>query len=106
MSRMTPKRREMLAAAARDAQALRVDWRESVAHHQMRIEAQFHELAARLAVRASGWAAKGLPSAKQAKEIHDRLASARVKPGKGRAKDMRRVEKALQDALRDLPSEE
>ena len=105
MSRMTPKRRELLEAARRDALALHHEWRDAMAHHQVRVEAQFRELASRLRPRARGRQPKGLPSAKLAKDLHERLSAAHIKPGKGRAKDLRRVERILQAALRDLPAE-
>lgn len=100
---MTPRRRKLLASAARDAQALHAEWKESVRQHQVRLEAQFKELARRLKVRPSGKQPPGLPTAKQAETLEDMLGKARLKPGKGRAKDLRRVEQLMQDMLARLP---
>ncbi|MEA3143572.1 MAG: hypothetical protein QOG31_896 [Thermoplasmata archaeon] len=105
MSRMTPRRRDQLDAAARDARALREAWRQAMQHHQVRVEAQFRELSTRLKAPAKGRVKKGLPSAKLAEKLHETLAKARLKPVKGRAKDLRRVEKLVQDALDSLPQE-
>lgn len=102
---LSPRRREMLEAAHRDALALRDAWRKAMQHHQVRVEAQFSELAARLHPPAKG-SRKGLPSAKEAKALHAHLAKARLKPVKGRAKDLRRVERIVQDALDGLPQDE
>jgi hypothetical protein len=106
MSRMTPKRREQLERAAREVQALRDAWRGAIEHHQVRVEAQFRELAGRLRPPAKGRAKKGLPSAKLAEKLHETLAKARLKPVKGRAKDLRRVETLVQDALDALPQDD
>ena len=103
--RLTGPRKEALAEAAREAQALRADWREALQHHELRVTAQFQELARRLRVRAKGPPSKGLPSTKDAQHIRSLLASVRVKSGKGRAKDLRHVERALAHALDRLPSE-
>lgn len=105
MNRLAPKRKEQLDSAHRDALALREAWRQAMQHHQMRVEAQFRELAGRLKVPAKG-SRKGLPSAKLAHDLHGRLAKARLKPVKGRAKDLRRVEKLVQDALDALPQDD
>ncbi|MEA3203402.1 MAG: hypothetical protein QOI63_1077, partial [Thermoplasmata archaeon] len=91
--------------AARDVLALRDAWRQAMQHHHVRVEAQFRELATRLRPPAKG-RAKGLPSAKLAEKLHGQLARARLKPVKGRAKDLRRVEKMVQDALDSLPQDE
>jgi hypothetical protein len=106
MSRMTAHRREMLEAAHRDVLALRDDWRQAMQHHQVRVEAQFRELASRLKAPAQGKSTKGVPSAKDAKALHEHLAKHRLKPVKGRAKDLRRAEKLVQDALDGLPQGE
>ncbi len=102
--RMTPERRKALDAAARELGAMKADWRNVLSHHELRIDAQFKELGRRFK-QAKGKAATGaaLPSAKEAKEILEVLDKARLKPGKGRAKDLRRVEDALQRALDRLP---
>jgi hypothetical protein len=105
VSRLSARRRELLDAAHRDVLALREAWRQAMTHHQVRVEAQFKELAGRLKVPSKG-VRKGLPSAKQAKELHEHLAKARLKPGKGRGKDLRRAEKLVQDALDSLPQDE
>jgi len=102
---MTRPRREALAEAAREAQALRADWREAVQHHELRVTAQFQELLRRLRARPKGRQPKGLPSAKDAQHIRALLAGVRVKSGKGRAKDLRHVERAVAAALERLPSE-
>jgi hypothetical protein len=103
---MTPRRRKLLSAATREARALHEEWVQSLAHHQVRVEAQFKELLSRLKARPKGRQPKGLPSMKQAEALHDLLAKARLKPGKGRAKDLRRVEQLVQDALDRLPQQE
>ena len=105
MTAMTPKRRAALLEALREAEALRQDWRESVQHHELRVEAQFKELLRRVRPRARGRQPKGLPSGKEAEHIRALVAHVRVKTGKGRAKDLRRVEDALRAALDKLPLE-
>jgi hypothetical protein len=102
---MTPKRKQQLETAARDVLALRDAWKQAMQHHQVRVEAQFRELASRLKPPAKGRAKKGLPSAKLAERLHGQLARAKLKPVKGRAKDLRRVETLVQDALDALPQE-
>ena len=106
MTRMTAARRKLLRDATREAEALRSDWREGLSHHQVRIEAQFRELASRLKAAPAGRQPKGMPTAKQAKAILDALDGARVKPAKGRAKDLRKVERAVEAALGRLPPQE
>lgn len=106
MTRMTAARRKLLRDAAREADALRSDWREGLSHHQLRIEAQFRELASRLKAVPSGRQPKGLPTAKQAKTILEALDRARLKPAKGRAKDLRKVEDTVAAALARLPPQE
>jgi hypothetical protein len=101
--KVTPQRRASLQSAAREAEALRKEWRDAVQHHGLRVEAQFKELARRLRVTAKGRQAKGLPSAKDAQHIRDLMAKVRVKPAKGRAKDLRHVESALRAAIDRLP---
>jgi hypothetical protein len=103
--RMTAQRRAHLEAAQRGVVALRDAWRDAMEHHKVRVEAQFRELATRLKVPAKG-GGKGLPSAQQAKDLHDQLAKAHLKPLKGRAKDLRRAERLVQDALATLPEDE
>lgn len=103
--RLTPKRKAALLTAQTEADALRKDWKDAVQQHQLRVDAQFAELRRRLRVHAGGRQPKGLPSAKEAEHIRALVASVRVKPGKGRAKDLRRVEDALRQAIDRLPSE-
>jgi hypothetical protein len=103
--RLTPKRRQSLRDALREADALRKDWKESVQHHLLRIDAQFEELHRRLRPPAKGRRPQGLPSAKDAEHIRALVARVRVKADKGRAKDLRHVEEALRQALDRLPSE-
>lgn len=103
--RMTPKRRAALQDAIAEADALRKDWKEALQHHQLRVDAQFDELRRRLRAKPKGKQPKGLPSAKDAEHIRSLVAHVRVKSGKGRAKDLRRVEEALRQAIDRLPSE-
>lgn len=103
--RMTPARRKALAEAARECEALRKDWKDAAQQHSLRVEAQFKELQRRLRAKASGRQPKGLPSAKAAEHIRSLVAQVRVKPDKGRAKDLRHVEDAVRRALDHLPSE-
>jgi hypothetical protein len=103
--RMTPKRRATLQDAAREADALRKDWKEALQHHQLRVDAQFAELRRRLRAKPKGRQPKGLPSAKDAEHIRALVAHVRIKTGKGRAKDLRHVEDALRQALDKLPAE-
>lgn len=102
--RMTAERGKALDAAARELGAMRTDWRDALSHYELRIDAQFKELNRRFKP-TKGNAVKGaaIPSAKEAQEILEVLGKARLKPGKGRAKDLRRVEEALQRALDRLP---
>jgi hypothetical protein len=103
--RITPKRRAVLREALRESDTLRKDWKDSVQHHLLRVDAQFKELQRRLRSPPKGRQPKGLPSAKQAEEIRALIARVRVKADKGRAKDLRHVEEALRQALDKLPSE-
>ena len=103
--RLSPKRKAALRDAAPEAEGLRKDWKDAVQQHQLRVDAQFAELRRRLRVQATGQQPKGLPSAKDAAQIRALVAGVRVKAGKGRAKDLRRVEEALRQALDRLPSE-
>ena len=103
--RLAPKRRIALRDAAAEAEALRKDWRDALQHHTMRVDAQFNELRRRLRAKVTGKQAKGLPSAKEAEHIRALVARVRVKTDKGRAKDLRRVEEALREAIDRLPSE-
>lgn len=105
MSDMTPARRKALAEAAKECEAVRKEWREAAQQHTLRIEAQFRELQRRLRVKARGRQPKGLPSAKAAEHIRALAAQVRVKPAKGRAKDLKHVEDALRRALDKLPPE-
>ncbi len=100
---MTKGRRAAIANAAREVDALRADWKDGLAHYELRVQGQFKELARRMKLRAKGRQPAGLPSAKQAQDILDLLDKARIKPGKGRSKDLRRVEEALERALERLP---
>ena len=102
---MTPKRRAALRDASMDAEALRKDWKDTLQHHQLRVGAQFDELRRRLRARPKGKQPKGLPSAKDAEHLRALVARVRIKTSKGRAKDLRRVEDVLRDALDRLPSE-
>lgn len=103
--RLTAKRRAALRDAVAEADALRKDWKDAMQHHQLRVEAQFSELRRRLRAKPKGKQAKGLPSANDAGNIRTLVARVRIKTGKGRAKDLRRVEDALRQALDKLPSE-
>jgi len=95
------ERTRRLVDARRELAGLEADWRESLSHYTLRLDAQFKELSRRL--ESPGRAKKGTPSAREAESVYDALAHARVKPGKGRAKDLRRVEAALAKALDSLP---
>lgn len=103
--RLTPKRKAALRDALAEAEALRKDWMDTVQHHQLRVDAQFSELRRRLRVKAKGRQPKGLPSANDAEHIRALVARVRIKAGKGRAKDLRRVEEAMRQAIDKLPSE-
>ena len=105
MGKMTRPRRAALAEAVREAQALRADWREAVQHHELQVAAQFQELLQRMRARPQGPQPKGLPTTKDAQHIRALLAGVRVKSGKGRAKDLRHVEKALAAAIERLPAD-
>ena len=103
--RMTPKRRALLADALQEVQALRAEWQSSIEHHRLRLEARFKELERRLRTRPKGRQPVGLPSAKDAEALHELLVNVRVKAKKGRARDLRRVEDAVHEALDLLPGE-
>lgn len=105
MSPMTPQRRKALAKALAEAESLRRGWRETTDHHRLRVDAQFRELARRLRAKPKGAQPKGLPSGKEAERIQALLGKVRLKPAKGRAKDLRHVEDAVRAALDRLPSE-
>jgi hypothetical protein len=105
VSAMTPQRRKALAKALRELEALRKEWKGTVDQHQLRVEAQFRELARRLKAKDAGIQQKGLPATKDAERIHAVLARVKVKPAKGRAKDLRHVEDAVAAAIDRLPPE-
>lgn len=97
------QRRAAYAAALRDLEALQREWKESLAHYDLRVTGQFKELRRRLTPKPRGPQPPGLPSAKAVKAIHEELGRARIKPAKGRSKDLRRVDEALDRAIGRLP---
>ncbi|MHB8632705.1 MAG: hypothetical protein ACYDBQ_01880 [Thermoplasmatota archaeon] len=100
-----PARRRLIAAAARDVAALHAEWREAKGQYEIRMEAQFREAKRRLHLPA-GRLPRGTPSAQDAEAILDLVAPVRVKPRKGRAKDLRAVERLLAGILERLPPQE
>lgn len=111
--------RAAIASAIRELDALHREWEEGLSHYHLRLKGQFKELRRRLEPNAAAKRAKGpniapaarrqkhapppvlpdLPSGKEAREILEDLDKARLKPAKGRSKDLRRVEDALDRAI-------
>lgn len=80
---------------------LESDWKAAVERHQRLVAQQFHELRVALHVRA------GQPLPAYLKDVRKfrRDLDTRIKPKRGRAKDLKRVERALGAALARLPEE-
>ncbi|MEA3190685.1 MAG: hypothetical protein QOD77_1267 [Thermoplasmata archaeon] len=96
---MTPKPKpHPTAELAAELATLHRDWKEARDQHRLRVEARFQETLA--ALRAPG--PKGKPrQLPDADKVRKALRAVRLKPEKGRAKDLRRIE-ALLDELADL----
>lgn len=78
---------------------LESDWKAAVERHQRLVGQQFHELRVALHVKP------GKPLPPYLKDVHKfrRDLDTRIKPKRGRAKDLKRVERALGAALARLP---
>lgn len=86
------------AELAAELAAVHREWKEARDNHRLRTEARFQETLA--ALRALG--PKGKPRRLEHEDkVRKALRAVRLKPAKGRAKDLRRVE-ALLDELADL----
>ncbi len=103
--RLSAARRRQLAALQRDLRALHDDWKAALSQHEVRTEAQFKALARRLEP-ATEAAVEQAPSPKQAERMVAALDGVRIKPKKGRGKDLRLVEHTLGRVLRSLPDGE
>lgn len=79
------------------ARRLEADWQATLRKHEQSVHRQFQDLRSALHGR-KGAKLKG----KAVAELRDALAP-KLKPGKGRAKDLRRVESALDEALARIP---
>jgi hypothetical protein len=77
--------------AARHVDGLHSLWRNALKAHSLRVEAQFRVLSQALAGKRRR-SAKDLERVRAATKVH-------LKPRKGRAKDLKRVEEALDAAL-------
>jgi len=82
----------------RMARRLEADWRAAVERHQQVIQKQFHELRAALHVKPGKAKAAIVKDADKFRKALD----AKLKPKRGRAKDLKRVELALGKALSHL----
>ena len=106
MKELHPRRRKVLEEAVQELASLHAEWKDALEHHRVRVEAQFRELRRRVAPPAQGRQKSGLPDAKQAGQMAERLSRVRVKPAKGRGKDLRRVEDLLGNLLDHLPEQD
>ena len=91
-----PKPAKSLQDLDRVARRLEADWQLALRQHEAAVHRQFRDLRAALHGRKAG-AVKG----KAAATLRDAL-EPRLKPKRGRAKDLRRVEAALGEALERL----
>jgi hypothetical protein len=101
-----PHRRKALEDATKEIASLHAEWKATLEHHRVRVEAQFRELRGRIAPPAKGRTKKGMPDAKHAEGVAERLGKVRLKPAKGRAKDLRHVEELVGDVLDHLPEQD
>jgi hypothetical protein len=91
-SRGKPKGKpERATEAVRLVQGLQASWRDAVEAHRLRVDAQFRALSHSLS-NGKRLKTKDIERAQAAVKI-------RIKPKKGRAKDLRHVEAALDKAL-------
>lgn len=97
------RRRRAADELARDLLALHAEWRGALGSHRLRIDGQFQEALAILRSPARRGAVP-LPKTKDAPALRNVIRGARLKPKKGRAKDLRRVEEALAELLERLPA--
>ncbi len=95
---VTKEKREALEIE-RMARRLEADWRAAVERHQQVVRKQFHELRTALHVRPG----RKVPSYLKNVGKFRRDLDAKMKPKRGRAKDLKRVELALEKALARLP---
>lgn len=79
------------------ARRLEADWQTALRKHEEAVHRQFTDLRAALRGRK-----RTRLKGKAVAELRDALVP-KLKPGKGRAKDLRRVETALDDALAWIP---
>ena len=104
-SNLPAGRRRQLAAVHRDLRAVHDDWKAAMAQHNVRIEGQFKALARRLEP-GPGTDPADIPTPKHIERIAAALEGVRLKPKKGRGKDLRHVERVLQRVLKVLPDGE
>lgn len=93
----SPRPRKSPDGLDRLARRLEADWQAALRRHEESVHRQFQDLRSAL----HGPKAAKLKG-KAVAELRDALAP-KLKPGKGRAKDLRRVESALDEALARLP---
>ncbi len=100
---MTSKRVEHAQALAVEVEAARRAWKESAEAYKLRTDARFQEVVK--ALRAPGGKNKpSPPSLKTIAKMRKAVHALRTKPGKGRTKDLRAVERLLEEMLEVLPS--
>ncbi|MEK6985469.1 MAG: hypothetical protein AABX89_03680 [Candidatus Thermoplasmatota archaeon] len=94
------KKSEGAALVAAELEQLSAHWRQSLLAHKLHTEARFLEL--RKAV--SGKGAKMSLNAKEAAKVRAVLRGVKLKPKKGRVRDLRAVDEALKSVLRRVES--
>ena len=97
--RASTRRADLNAELVTAANDLRASLREMIERYELRVGGQLAELIQRI----EGDAAGGLPprplSTRHAQAMLEKLRAAPIKPRKGRAKDFRRLESLLKEAV-------
>jgi len=98
-----PKRRQALSALSTELVNLRLQFREALQHFSLREDSQLLEWIRVLDGQAGEPTA--VPSAKTALALRKRLQRLKLKPRKGRLKDLAAVHAALKSIARRLPAQ-
>jgi hypothetical protein len=96
------ERKELREAMLRDLHGLQADWQRIAQRAGLKIRARLREAQFRLGDPSP----RGRPGLRDMRAALALLSSVRIKPDKGRAKDLLRIEMALEEVLRTLPSRE
>lgn len=100
---MNLKRRQALTALCAELETLRLQYRESLQHFSLRGNGQLREWTRTLA--GNGAAGAVLPSAKLAQVLRRRIHRLKLKPHKGRLKDLVAMHEVLKAIARHFPPE-